>query len=74
MLIFLHPTSLKLLKLWNKPQPKTKMYNEPPENDTTVTVIAVILTTLLSLITRLGTVFLGTVVAVWTLRWMGVSV
>ena len=50
------------------------MYNELPENDTTVTVIAVILTTLLSMIMRLGTVFLGTVVAVWTLRWMGVAV
>jgi uncharacterized membrane protein YgaE (UPF0421/DUF939 family) len=50
------------------------MYNEPPENDTTVTVIAVILTTLLSMLMRLGTVFLGTIVAVWTLRWMGVTV
>jgi hypothetical protein len=49
------------------------MYNEP-ENDTTVTVIAVILTTILSLLMRMGTVFLGTVVAIWTLRWMGVAV
>ena len=73
MLILLHPISLKLSKLWNKPQTKIKMYNQP-ENDTTVTVIAVILTTLLSMIMRLGTVFLGTVVAVWTLRWMGVAV
>ena len=74
MLILLHPISLKLLRLWNNPQTKTKMYNEPPENDTTVTVIAVILTTLLSMLMRLGTVFLGTIVAVWTLRWMGVTV
>ena len=58
--------------LWNQPQTKTKMYREP-ENDTTVTVLAVILTTLLSLTVRIGTVFLGTVVAVWTLRWMGVE-
>ena len=48
------------------------MYREP-ENDTTVTVLAVILTTLLSVTVRIGTVFLGTVVAVWTLRWMGVD-
>ena len=72
MLIFLHPISLKLSMLWNQPQTKTKMYREP-ENDTTVTVLAVILTTLLSLTVRIGTVFLGTVVAVWTLRWMGVE-
>ena len=72
MLIFLHPISLKLLKLWNQPQTKTKMYNEP-EKDTTVTVLAVVLTTILSLTMRMGTVFLGTVVAVWTLRWMGVE-
>ena len=73
MLIFLHPISLKLSRLWNKPQTKTKMYREP-ENDTTVTVLAVVLTTLLSLTMRMGTVFLGTVVAVWTLRWLGVEV
>jgi hypothetical protein len=48
------------------------MYNKP-ENDTAVTVLAVVLTTLLSLTMRIGTVFLGTVVAVWTLRWMGVE-
>jgi hypothetical protein len=48
------------------------MYNEP-ENDDAVTVLAVVLTTILSLTMRIGTVFLGTVVAVWTLRWMGVE-
>jgi hypothetical protein len=48
------------------------MYKEP--NDPVVTVMAVVLTTLLSLAMRMGTVFLGTMVAVWTLRWMGVDV
>jgi len=47
------------------------MYKEP--NDAAVTVVAVLLTTILSLTMRMGTVFLGTVVAVWTLRWMGVA-
>lgn len=47
------------------------MYNET--NEAAVTVFAVVLTTLLSLIMRMGTVFLGTMVAVWTLRWMGVN-
>jgi hypothetical protein len=43
------------------------------EKDVSVTVLAVVLTTILSLTMRMGTVFLGTVVAVWTLRWMGVE-
>jgi hypothetical protein len=47
------------------------MYNET--NEAAVTVFAVLLTTLLSLTLRMGTVFLGTIVAVWTLRWMRVA-
>lgn len=58
--------------LWNQPQTKTKMYIKT-EKDVSVTVLAVVLTTILSLTMRMGTVFLGTVVAVWTLRWMGVE-
>ena len=71
MLIFLLPISLRLYQPWNNPKTKNKMHNETSE--AAVTVFAVILTTILSLILRLGTVFLGTVVAVWTLRWMGVA-
>jgi hypothetical protein len=72
MLTLLLPISLRLCQPWNKPKKlKKKMYKEP--NDAAVTVVAVLLTTILSLTMRMGTVFLGTMVAVWTLRWMGVA-
>jgi hypothetical protein len=72
MLTLLLPISLRLCQPWNKPKKLKKKMNSET-NEAAVTVFAVVLTTLLSLIMRMGTVFLGTMVAVWTLRWMGVA-